>query len=63
VLIGAVLVAQLPILNLIVFIRPAVYLGGFVVSTAAIYLLATVCALYPSAMAARVQPAEALRYE
>lgn len=63
VLLAAVLVAQLPILDLIAFIRPGVYLGGFVVSMAAIYLLATVCALYPSAMASRVQPAEALRYE
>jgi putative ABC transport system permease protein len=63
VLLGAVLVIQLPILDLITFIRPAVYLGGFLVSMAAIYLLSTVCALYPSAMASRVQPAEALRYE
>lgn len=63
VLLGAVLVVQLPILELIAFIRPAVYLGGFLVSMAAMYLLATVCALYPSALASRLQPAEALRYE
>lgn len=63
VLLGAVLIAQLPILDLIAFIRPAVYVGGFLVSAAMIYLLSTVCALYPSAMASRVQPAEALRYE
>jgi putative ABC transport system permease protein len=63
VLLGAVLVAQLPILEPIAFIRPQVYVGGFLVSMAAIYLLATVCALYPSALAARAQPAEALRYE
>jgi putative ABC transport system permease protein len=63
VLLGAILIAQLPILDLIAFIRPAVYLGGFLASMAAIYLLSTVCALYPSAMASRVQPAEALRYE
>jgi putative ABC transport system permease protein len=63
VLLGAVVVIQLPILDLITFIRPAVYLGGFLVSMLMIYLLSTVCALYPSAMASRVQPAEALRYE
>ena len=63
VLLGAVLVIQLPILDLITFIRPAVYVGGFLVSMVMIYLLSTVCALYPSAMASRVQPAEALRYE
>jgi putative ABC transport system permease protein len=63
VLLGAVLIAQLPILDLIAFIRPAVYLGGFLASMAAIYLLSTICALYPSALASRVQPAEALRYE
>ncbi len=63
VLLAAVLIAQLPILDLIAFIRPQVYLGGFLVSMASIYLLSTVCALYPSAMASRVQPVEALRYE
>jgi putative ABC transport system permease protein len=63
VLLGAVLVAQLPILDLIAFIRPQVYLGGFLAAMASIYLLSTVCALYPSAMASRVQPVEALRYE
>lgn len=63
VLLGAVLIVQLPIFDLIGFIRPAVYMGGFLVSVAVIYLLAVLCALYPSAMAARMQPAEALRYE
>jgi putative ABC transport system permease protein len=63
VLLGAVLIAQLPVLDLIAFIRPAVYAGGFLVAMAMIYLLATVCALYQSTMASRVQPAEALRYE
>lgn len=63
VLLGAVLIVQLPVFDLIGFVRPAVYLGGFLVSAAAVYLLAVLCALYPSAMAARMQPAEALRYE
>jgi putative ABC transport system permease protein len=63
VLLGAVVVVQVPILDLVGFIRPGVFAGGLLVAMAAIYLLSTLCALYPSAMAARVQPAEALRYE
>ncbi|HEX9945279.1 MAG TPA: ABC transporter permease [Thermoanaerobaculia bacterium] len=63
VLLGVVLVVQLPVLDLIGFIRPAVFVGGLLASMAMIYLLATLCALYPSAMASRVPPAEALRYE
>jgi len=63
VLLGAVLVAQIPLLDLISFISPKILTGGIVLSMLAIYLLAALCALYPSAMASRVQPAEALRYE
>jgi putative ABC transport system permease protein len=63
VLLGVVVVVQIPILDLIGFIRPEVFTGGLVASTVAIYLLTMLCALYPSAMASRVQPAEALRYE
>jgi len=63
VLLGAVLVAQVPLLDLIGFVRPRIFLGGILVAMIAIYLLAALCALYPSAMASRVQPAEALRYE
>ncbi|HKI02944.1 MAG TPA: FtsX-like permease family protein [Thermoanaerobaculia bacterium] len=63
VLLGVVVVIQIPILDLIGFIRPEVFTGGLVASTVAIYLLTVLCALYPSAMASRVQPAEALRYE
>lgn len=63
VLLGAVLVAQIPLLDLISFISPEILTGGIVLSMLSIYLLAALCALYPSAMAGRVQPAEALRYE
>lgn len=63
VLLGAVVVVQIPILDLIGFIRPGVYAGGFLFAMGAVYLLSTLCALYPSAMAARVPPSEALRYE
>jgi putative ABC transport system permease protein len=63
VLLGVVLVAQIPLLDLISFISPGIFTGGIVLSMLSIYLLAALCALYPSAMASRVQPAEALRYE
>lgn len=63
VLLGVIVVIQIPVLDLIGFIRPEVFAGGLVFAMAAIYLLATLCAFYPSAMASRVQPAEALRYE
>ncbi|HEX3531539.1 MAG TPA: FtsX-like permease family protein [Thermoanaerobaculia bacterium] len=63
VLLGSVLVVQIPLLDLVGFIRPGIFLGGMLVAMLAIYLLAVLCALYPSTMASRVQPAEALRYE
>jgi putative ABC transport system permease protein len=60
---GVVLVAQIPVLDLIGLISGRVFTGGLIIAISAIYLLSVLCALYPSAMAARVQPAEALRYE
>jgi putative ABC transport system permease protein len=63
VLLGVIVVIQIPVLDLIGFIRPEVFAGGLVFAMTAIYLLSTLCAFYPSAMASRVQPAEALRYE
>jgi putative ABC transport system permease protein len=64
VLLGTVVVVQLPVLD--VFgstLRPEVFASGLVFAMVSMYLLAAVCALYPSAMASRVHPAEALRYE
>jgi putative ABC transport system permease protein len=63
VLLGVIVVIQIPVLELVGFIRPEVFAGGLVFAMAAIYLLSTLCSFYPSAMASRVQPAEALRYE
>jgi putative ABC transport system permease protein len=63
VLLGAVVVIQIPILDLIGFIRPQVFAAGLLFAMAAIYLLSVLCAIYPSTLASRVQPAEALRYE
>jgi putative ABC transport system permease protein len=63
VLLGAAVVIQIPILDLVGFVRPQVLAAGFLFATAAMYFLSTLCALYPGAMASRLQPAEALRYE
>jgi putative ABC transport system permease protein len=63
VLLGAVVVIQIPVLDLIGFIRPQVFAAGFLFAMTAIYLLSALCAFYPSTLASRVQPAEALRYE
>lgn len=63
VLLGALVVIQVPILDLVGFIRPEVFAGGLVFAMAAMYLLSALCAFYPSSLASRVQPAEALRYE
>jgi putative ABC transport system permease protein len=62
VFLGTVLVAQIPILDLI-GLSSRVFAGGLLTAMVTIYLLSILCALYPSAMAARVQPADALRYE
>jgi putative ABC transport system permease protein len=60
---GTLLVVQLPILELFESLRPRVFVAGLLTSLGVIYLLAALCALYPSWMAGRVQPAEALRWE
>ncbi len=63
VLIGTLLVIQVPILHLVGVLSHGVFTAGLLVAMAAMYLLSVLCALYPSSLAARVQPAEALRYE
>jgi putative ABC transport system permease protein len=63
VLAGTLLVIQVPILHLIGVLSNQVLTAGLLIAMAAMYLLSVLCALYPSSLAARVQPAEALRYE
>lgn len=63
-LIAGLLVAiQFPLLDIIYFVEPHVYAIGLAISVSAVYLLTLTCAWYPSRMATRVEPAEALRYE
>jgi putative ABC transport system permease protein len=60
---GAVVVAQLPLLGVIPWVDPAVYGVGLMISAATITALTVVCGWYPSRMATRIEPADALRYE
>ena len=62
-LLGIVIIAQLPLLQLWGFGDFGVFGSGLVVSLALIYLLAALSGLYPSWMATRIRPAEALHYE
>ena len=63
VLIGTLLVVQIPVLDLIGVLTHQVFLGGLLFAMITMILISVLCALYPSAMAARVAPAESLRYE
>jgi putative ABC transport system permease protein len=60
---GVLVAVQFPLLDIIYFVEPHVYAIGLLISVSTIYLLTLACAWYPSRMATRVEPAEALRYE
>jgi putative ABC transport system permease protein len=60
---GVILVIQFPLLDLVGFISTQVYFIGLGISLLLIYGLTVAAGLYPSWLATRVQPAEALHYE
>jgi putative ABC transport system permease protein len=60
---GCVLVAHVPLLGLLEGIGAGVYLEGVVAAIAVILLVIALCGYYPARLAARVQPALALRDE
>jgi putative ABC transport system permease protein len=63
---GVLLLVQLPLLPLPAELQVApggVFFGSILVSVAAIYVLTLACGWYPSRLATRLQPAEALHYE
>ncbi len=62
-IIGSFFALQLPILDLISFVEGHIYYISFVISIIVIYIITTICALYPSKIAAQIQPAVALHYE
>lgn len=60
---GVLVAVQFPLLNIVYFVEPHVYAISLAISVSAIYLLTLSCGWYPSLLATRVEPAEALRYE
>lgn len=60
---GCFLAFQFPILDVIGFIEDRVYYFAYAFSIIGIYVISALCALYPAWLAARIQPAEALRNE
>jgi putative ABC transport system permease protein len=60
---GAIVILQLPILGAFSVVTPSAFTTGFAAAVATIYLLTVLCGLYPSWLASRLEPADALRYE
>jgi putative ABC transport system permease protein len=60
---GVLVVVQVPLLDLIGSISTKVYLFSLIISLMMIYFLTLLCGLYPSWLATKVQPANALHYE
>jgi putative ABC transport system permease protein len=63
VLLGAVLMAHVPFLNLVDDMNATIYLTGGAAAALVMFLLTALCGYYPARLAARVQPALALRTE
>jgi putative ABC transport system permease protein len=62
-LVGVLVVVQFPLLGVLGFASPKVYTYSVLISLALIYALTALCGLYPSWLATKVHPAEALHYE
>jgi len=60
---GSLVFIQLPFFEAFPSVPWSTYLLGLVVSMLGMYLFVIICGLYPSWLATRVQPAEALQYE
>jgi len=60
---ASLLVLQVPLLNLIGFIEPGIYIASLVISLIVMYVLTYFCSVFPSWLAMDIEPAEALHYE
>lgn len=60
---GTIIILQLPVLGIFSLITESAFSLGLAGALATIYALTVLCGLYPSWMASRLTPAEALRYE
>jgi len=63
VIIGILVAIQVPILDIVAGIENSIYVFAMACSAGMIYLIVSLCALYPSWLAARIQPAAALHDE
>jgi len=63
IILGGILAIQIPILNVVSFIETNVYTLAFILSILFIYVITSICALYPGKIAAGIQPATALHEE
>jgi putative ABC transport system permease protein len=63
VILGAIVVLQLPLLGIFQAVKPAEFTTGFIAAIAVIYAITLACGGYPSWLASRIEPADALRYE
>ena len=59
---GLLVAVQFPLLG-VFSVRPGIYFAAMLLAAGTLYLLAVACALYPSRLAAGIQPAVALREE
>ncbi len=62
-LLGVIVVVQLPLLSLVTGLSAPVYAASLAISVVSIYVLTVACGYYPSRLATRLTPAEALHYE
>lgn len=61
--IGTLVVVQLPLLGILDFVNLKVFMITLLISWGLIGTLTLICGLYPSNLAAKIPPAEALHYE
>jgi len=62
-IVGAVIVMQLPLLGIGRFVTTGEFSAGFAGALVVIYGITLMCGAYPSWLASRIEPADALRYE
>jgi putative ABC transport system permease protein len=60
---GLLLLVQVPVLGWLGAIPGSVFSVSLILAGAALFLLTSFCGWYPSLLATRIPPAEALRYE
>jgi putative ABC transport system permease protein len=63
VVLGVVILAQLPMLGVFRVVTPPMFAAGILAALGVIYSITLLCGMYPGWLASRVPPAEALRYE